>query len=68
MAKMAWLFDILPVDSEPVDMSIRTAFTDGVLIAPHKFPVRFVPRSEQRVNVLQGDLVKAKEFFARYKE
>ncbi|KAJ5564642.1 hypothetical protein N7513_000884 [Penicillium frequentans] len=68
MAKMAWLFDILPISSEPIDTSIRTAFTDGVLIAPHKFPVRFVPRSEQRINVIQGDLEKAKKFFARYKE
>ncbi|KAJ6090116.1 hypothetical protein N7486_008931 [Penicillium sp. IBT 16267x] len=68
MAKMAWLFDILPVGSEPIDVSIRTAFTDGVLIAPHKFPVRFVPRSKERINIIQADLEKAKEFFARYKE
>ncbi|KAJ5934878.1 hypothetical protein N7466_004425 [Penicillium verhagenii] len=66
MAKMAWLFDILPVGSEPLDVSIRTAFTDGVLIAPNKFPVRFVPRSEQRVAVIRADLENSMELFARY--
>lgn len=66
MAKIVWLFNVLPAGSEPLDTSMSSAFNDGILVAPKKFPVRFVPRSEERVRVIREDFENAKTVFARY--
>ncbi|KAJ6014461.1 hypothetical protein N7540_009052 [Penicillium herquei] len=67
MSKMVWLFNILPLGSEPLDVSMSSAFDDGILVAPKKFPVQFVPRSDAHVQVIRDELEEAKELFARYK-
>ncbi|KAJ5706838.1 hypothetical protein N7488_006639 [Penicillium malachiteum] len=66
MSKMVWLFNVLPLGSEPLDVSI-SSFDDGILVAPKKFPVQFVPRSDVHVQVIRDELEEAKELFARYK-
>ncbi|KAJ5640708.1 hypothetical protein N7528_000333 [Penicillium herquei] len=66
MSKMVWLFNVLPLGSEPLDVSI-SSFDDGILVAPKKFPVQFVLRSDVHVQVIRDELEEAKELFARYK-
>lgn len=66
MAKMVWLFDIRPAGTEPLDVSMNSAFNDGILVAPKKFPVQFVPRSEKHVQVIRDEFEKARDIFARY--
>ncbi|GKZ48832.1 hypothetical protein AbraIFM66951_001073 [Aspergillus brasiliensis] len=66
MAKMAWLFDIKPDSSSPWDVSMSSAFSDGFLVAPKKFPVQFVVRSDHRMQVMKNELEESKGVFARY--
>jgi hypothetical protein len=65
MAKLAWGFNIDPGSSE-VDSDINTAYTDGFLTSPKKFPVTFKPRSEEHEKIILQDFEAAKTFFAQY--
>ncbi len=67
MAKLAWAFDILP-DSAVVDADIQTAYTDGFLVSPKEFPVRFICRSQVQKAVLMKEFEMAKAVFARYED
>jgi hypothetical protein len=66
MAKTVWLFTIQSGSAAPLDTSISSAFTDGFIVAPKKFPVQFVPRSNEHVKVIRGEFEKSQEIFARY--
>jgi hypothetical protein len=65
MAKLAWTFDITP-GSEAVDVDINTAYSDGFLTSPKKFPITFKPRSEKHRMVIEKEYEAARAFFARY--
>ncbi|TVY75686.1 Cytochrome P450 monooxygenase patH, partial [Lachnellula suecica] len=67
MAKMAWGFDISP-GSGPVNVDINTAYSDGFLIAPEKFPILFTPRSEKHTTVMEEEYEAVKPFFQKYGE
>ncbi|KAI8221561.1 Cytochrome P450 monooxygenase patH [Colletotrichum sp. SAR 10_86] len=65
MAKIAWGFDLSPGEGE-VDVDVGTAYTDGFLIAPKKFPITIRPRSERHAAVIEGGQRRAEPFFAKY--
>jgi hypothetical protein len=65
MAKLVWLFDISR-GSAAVDSAVETAYTDGFLIAPKRFPVEFVPRSQERVRITRQELRDCQSVFSRY--
>jgi hypothetical protein len=67
MAKMAWAFDLSSGISD-VNVDINTAYTDGFLIAPKKFPIIFTARSEKHRNVICREYEDVKPFFEKYKE
>jgi hypothetical protein len=47
-------------------MSMDSAFTDGIIVAPKKFPVEFVPRSSQHARTIRTEFETSREFLARY--
>ncbi|KAI5456084.1 cytochrome P450 [Mariannaea sp. PMI_226] len=65
MAKLVWLFDITKGSTE-VDSKVETAFTDGFIIAPKKYPVNFVPRSPSRSRITRQELQDCQSVFSRY--
>ena len=65
MAKVTWAFDIT-AGSEVVDTSIETAYGEGFLTAPLKFPVKFIPRSEVHKEIIMREIEGAKALFARF--
>ncbi len=65
MAKLTWGFDILP-GSATIDVDIRTAYSDGFLTCPNKFPVNFTPRSEKHSEVIMSEFESVKAVFANY--
>ncbi|KAI1496915.1 cytochrome P450 [Biscogniauxia marginata] len=65
MAKIAWGFDVSP-GSGLVNVDINTAYTDGFLIAPEKFPIIFTPRSEKHRRVITKEYEAIKPFFEKY--
>jgi len=65
MAKIAWAFDLSP-GAEAVDVGIETAYTDGFLIAPKKFPISFTPRSSRHRDVIEEEFEAIQPFFERY--
>lgn len=66
MAKMVWLFDIKSPSAAPLDVSMSSAFSNGFVIAPKKFPVEFVPRSQRQVKVMRDEFEKSEEFLGRF--
>ena len=67
MAKLVWAFDLTP-GSKTVDVDIRTAYTDGFLTSPKKFPITFKARSEMHKRVIEREYETAKLFFALYED
>jgi hypothetical protein len=65
MAKIAWAFDISS-GPESVNDDIDTAYTDGFLIAPKKFPVIITPRSERHRDVIIKEFEDVKPVFEKY--
>lgn len=71
MAKLAWTFDLSPgegMTSADVDDDIDTAYLEGFLIAPKKFPIRIVPRSERHRRVVERELEGMRSFWDQYEE
>lgn len=66
IAKMVWLFDIKSTSATPLDVSMSSAFSDGFLVAPKRFPVEFVPRFEERLQVIRDEFEKSEEYFGRF--
>ncbi|KAJ5813588.1 uncharacterized protein N7503_000338 [Penicillium pulvis] len=66
IAKMVWLFDIKSTSAAPLDVSMSSAFSDGFIVAPKKFPVEFVPRSDKRVQVIRDEFEKSEEYLGRF--
>ncbi|KAH8805047.1 cytochrome P450 [Xylogone sp. PMI_703] len=65
MAKIVWAFNITAGASD-VNTNIETAYTDGFLTAPAKFPVRFTPRSEKHKLIIEEEFESVKPFLARF--
>lgn len=67
MAKLVWAFDITP-GSTPVDVDIETAYSDGFLTSPKKFPVTISPRSRKHREVVEKEIEMAKTGLAKYED
>lgn len=64
MAKLAWAFNI--VSTETLDDSVETAFTDGILLYPKKYPAKFIPRDEHRVTIIESEFKPAELFLRQF--
>ncbi|KAM0344912.1 hypothetical protein ACHAPU_007045 [Fusarium lateritium] len=67
MAKIAWAFDLSP-GSETVNDDIDTAYHDGFLIAPKKFPISIKPRSEEHKKVIMDEYHSMESFWDKYED
>lgn len=67
MAKIAWTFDLAP-GGGPVDDDINTAYHDGFLIAPKKFPMMIIPRSDRHKNIVANEFDSIKSFWEKYED
>lgn len=65
MAKIAWAFDLSP-GSDSVNDDIDTAYHDGFLIAPKKFPITIKPRSEHHRKVITSEYHSVESFWDKY--
>ncbi|CAJ0550220.1 Ff.00g101500.m01.CDS01 [Fusarium sp. VM40] len=65
MAKIAWAFDLSP-GSDSVNDDIDTAYHDGFLIAPKKFPITIKPRSEHHRKVITDEYHSMESFWDKY--
>ena len=65
MAKIAWGFE-LSADLEAVDVDINTAYSDGFLIAPKKFPILITPRSDKHKDIITKEYEATEPFFMKY--
>lgn len=66
MAKLIWSFDVVYGGGGRPDVDVRTAFRDGILIGPKPFPVRFVPRSEAKKDIIRKEWEKADRFLGKF--
>ncbi|KFA77552.1 hypothetical protein S40288_09469 [Stachybotrys chartarum IBT 40288] len=64
---IAWAFDLSP-GSEPVDDDVNTAYHDGFLIAPKRFPIVITPRSDTRKQVIENEYHSMGPFWDKYDE
>lgn len=67
MAKIAWAFDIVP-EKQPVDVDIRTAFTEGMVTTPLNFPVDFKARSPTHASIVEKEFEVADSFLAKLED
>lgn len=65
MAKIAWAFDLSP-GSGALDDDINSAYHDGFLIAPKKFPILITPRSDRHRDVIEKEYHSTKPFLQKY--
>lgn len=65
MAKIAWGFELSP-GSGPVNVDIDTAYSDGFLVAPKKFPILFTPRSDKHRDIIIKEYEALKPFFIKF--
>lgn len=65
MAKIAWAFDLSP-GTGAVDDDINTAYHDGFLIAPKKFPILITPRSDIHKAVITNEFQRIESFWEKY--
>jgi hypothetical protein len=63
-ARLLWAYSIKPeVDEKGNELEVDTdAYEDGLLVCPKPFKVRFVPRSEKHVEVIERDFESAKDY------
>lgn len=67
MAKIAWAFDLSP-GSGAVDDNVNTAYYDGFLIAPKKFPILITPRSDRHKKVISDEYYSIENFWEKYED
>ncbi|OIW26904.1 cytochrome P450 [Coniochaeta ligniaria NRRL 30616] len=68
MAKLVWAFDLSQVGSGAVNDDVATAYHDGFLIAPRKFPILITPRSDRHKNVIETEFESVRSFLEKYEE
>ncbi|KAF1976357.1 cytochrome P450 2D18 [Bimuria novae-zelandiae CBS 107.79] len=68
IARLLWAFDIKPmVDEKGKEEELDTdAYEKGLLIVPKKFKVRFIPRSEKHLEVIQREFETAEAFLKKW--
>ncbi|KAF4546331.1 putative cytochrome P450 [Lasiodiplodia theobromae] len=67
MAKIAWAFDVVP-EKQPVDVDIRTAFTEGMVTTPLSFSVDFKARSPAHAAIVEKEFRAADSFLAKLED
>ncbi|RGP61683.1 cytochrome p450 [Fusarium sporotrichioides] len=65
MAKIAWTFN-LASNSSAVNDDIDSAYHDGFLIAPKKFPIKITPRTERHKEVIMNEYDSIQSFWDKY--
>lgn len=68
VAYLLWAFDVLPAldeQGEEIPLDI-TAYKPGLLSEPEDFKVRFVPRSEKHVEVIEREFANVQGFLKQY--
>jgi hypothetical protein len=65
MAKLVWAFDIT-TDAAAVDTNVESAYSNGFLTCPLKFPVQFTPRSSKHAAVIEKEFESIKPFLAKF--
>ncbi|CAH0035241.1 unnamed protein product [Clonostachys rhizophaga] len=77
MAKLVWTFNLLPgrdfttgkqLSISEIDDSIATAWTNGFLTAPKKFPLSLVVRSREHEQIIRRECLEAEEVFKNYQD
>lgn len=66
MAKLVWSFEVVYGGEGKPDVDVRSAFRDGILIGPKLFPVKFVPRSEAKRDIIRQEWEKADRFLSKF--
>ncbi|KAI3397918.1 hypothetical protein diail_10087 [Diaporthe ilicicola] len=66
MAKLMWSFDVVYGGIGKPDVDVRSAWRDSILTGPKPFPVRFVPRSEKKRDVIKQEYEKADLFLRKF--
>lgn len=75
MAKLVWSFNMSPgiepatgkqLELSDIDTSIETAWTNGFLTTPMKFPLQLTPRSAKHREVIRREYEIAQEVFKLY--
>lgn len=66
MAKLIWSFEVVYGGDGKPDVDVRTAFKDGILIGPKLFPVRFVPRSEAKKDIIRKEWEKSDRLLSKF--
>jgi hypothetical protein len=65
MAKIAWAFDLSP-GCGVVNDDIDSAYHDGFLIAPKRFPIKITPRSQNHRDILMNEYNSIQSFWDKY--
>ncbi|KAK4215596.1 cytochrome P450 [Rhypophila decipiens] len=71
MAKLAWALDLAPAEGmspADVDDDISTAYLEGFLIAPKRFPISIKPRSEKHRAVIEAEFEKLTPTWDKYED
>lgn len=66
MAKLMWSFDVVYAGVGKPDVNVQSAWRDSILTGPKPFPVKFVPRSEKKRNIIREEWEKADQFLRKY--
>lgn len=66
MAKLIWSFEVVYGGEGKPDVDVRSAWKDSILTGPNVFPVRFVPRSESKKDIIRKEWEKADQFLSRF--
>lgn len=67
MAKITWGFDFSAKNSE-IDWNLDTAYTDGFVFSPRRFPINLTIRTENHRKVFEAELQAQQDIFARYED
>ena len=67
MAKLTWSFDI-SAGTDELDWDVQSAYTDGFVFSPKRFPVTFKARSKMHEEVIDAEFRAQRPVFARYED
>ncbi|KAJ0120287.1 cytochrome p450 [Diaporthe amygdali] len=66
MAKLMWSFDVVYGGVGKPDVDVQRAWRDSLLTGPKLFPVKFIPRSESKRNIIRQEWEKADQFLSQF--
>jgi hypothetical protein len=67
IAKIVWAFNLAP-GAAAVDVGVATAYCEGFLTSPKRFPVSITPRSTKHEEVINEEYNLAKAELAKYED